>query len=133
MRPLLFNHFIKNIDNKVKITLMKFYLFVYVVRRVTKIEMTSSQWCMVKGREAVEQKLKHEKFILGIRKNFFTIRLSNHWTMLPEIMLSLHPWRSLKTVLHVHKQPVLTTPVLSWGQFPEVPSNLNNSVILRVY
>lgn len=76
---------------------MKFNLFVFVMGRVTKKEI-SSQWCTVEGQEAMEHKLKRGKFILGkIKKNLLPSCCPITGPGCPEILLSLHPWRYVKT------------------------------------
>jgi len=38
-------------------------------------------------------KLKHRKFRLNMRKNFFPLRVTEHWNRLPRRLWSLLLWR----------------------------------------
>lgn len=53
---------------------------------VKKRKPGSSQWCPRKGQRGNEQKLKHEAFLLNIRKNFLLQGWSNTVRNQPEIV-----------------------------------------------
>jgi len=44
-------------------------------------------------------KLKHRKFQLNVRKNFFTLRVMEHWNRLPREVVESPPLEILKTHL----------------------------------
>jgi len=43
----------------------------------------SYQWCPATGQRDNGHKLKHSKFHLSKRKNFFTLSVTEHWNRLP--------------------------------------------------
>jgi len=45
-------------------------------------------------------KLKHRKFRLNMRKNFFTLRVTEHWNRLPGEVVESPSLEILKTGLH---------------------------------
>jgi len=45
------------------------------------------------------QKLKHRKFCLNMRKNFFTLRVMEHWNRLPRVVLESLSLEIFKTHL----------------------------------
>lgn len=42
-------------------------------------------------------KLEHRKFLMKVRKNFFDLKVIEHWNRLPERLWSLLLWRYLKS------------------------------------
>jgi len=44
-------------------------------------------------------KLKHRKFCLNMRKNFFTLRVTEHWHRLPREIVEFHSLAIFKTRL----------------------------------
>jgi len=46
-------------------------------------------------------KLKHRKFQLNMRKNFFTLRMTEHWSRLPRGVVDSPPLEIFKTCLDV--------------------------------
>ncbi|KFQ15526.1 hypothetical protein N330_11646, partial [Leptosomus discolor] len=46
-------------------------------------------------------KLKHRKFHLNMRENFFTLRVSEHWNRLPREAVESPPLKIFKTCLDV--------------------------------
>ncbi|KFV84660.1 hypothetical protein N308_02717, partial [Struthio camelus australis] len=47
------------------------------------------------------QKLNHGKFHLNLRKNFFTVRVAEHWTRLPREVVESPSLEIFKTRLDV--------------------------------
>ncbi|KFV82995.1 hypothetical protein N308_15239, partial [Struthio camelus australis] len=45
------------------------------------------------------QKLKHRKFHLNMRKNFFTVRVTEHWNRLPREVVEFPSLEIFKTCL----------------------------------
>ncbi|KGL84279.1 hypothetical protein N309_11622, partial [Tinamus guttatus] len=44
-------------------------------------------------------KLKHRKFNLHVRKNFFTVRVTEHWNRLPREVVEFPSLEIFKTLL----------------------------------
>ncbi|GAB0208737.1 hypothetical protein GRJ2_003339400 [Grus japonensis] len=61
----------------------------------------SFQWRPVTGQEAMgkRHKLEHRKFHLNMRKNFFTLRVTEHWTRLPRELVESPSLEIFKTHL----------------------------------
>jgi len=55
------------------------------------------QWCPVTGGNG--HKLKHRKFRLKMRKNFFPLRVTEHWSRLPREVVDSSSLEILKTGL----------------------------------
>ncbi|KFV78548.1 hypothetical protein N308_02051, partial [Struthio camelus australis] len=53
------------------------------------------------------QKLKHRKFHLNLRKNFFTVRVTGHWNRLPREVVESPLLGIFKTCLVVNLGNVL--------------------------
>jgi len=49
---------------------------------VKRMGPSSFQWCPATGQGATGTN-KHRKFRLNMRKNFFTLRVTEHWNRLP--------------------------------------------------
>jgi len=45
------------------------------------------------------QRLKHRKFHVNMRKNFFTLRVTEHWNRLPRVVVDSPSLEILKTCL----------------------------------
>lgn len=83
-----------------------------------KMELDFSQWSPVAGQEG-ENTLKCRRVYLKTGRTYFTLRMTEHWLKFPR---------------EVVKSPLLASG-LSRGldqisRSPEVPSNLNPSVVL---
>jgi len=52
-----------------------------------------------KGQGAKVHKLKHRKFHLNMRKNFFPLRVTEHWHRLPREVVESPPLEIFKTRL----------------------------------
>ena len=50
---------------------------------VKRMGPDSFQWCPVRGQGAMGTNLKHRKFRLNMRKNFFPLRVTEHCNRLP--------------------------------------------------
>jgi len=50
---------------------------------VRRMGPDSFQWCPVTGQGDNSHKLKHRKFHMNTRKNFLTLRVTEHWNRLP--------------------------------------------------
>ena len=44
---------------------------------------TPSQWSVVTGQRENGHKLEHKKFRTNMKKNYFTVRVTEYWTSLP--------------------------------------------------
>jgi len=79
-------------------------------------------------------KLKHRKFYLNLRKNLFTLRVTEHWNRLPREVMESPSVEIFKTCLDEVLCSLLLVNLLwqeGWTrQCPDVPSNPCNSVIL---
>ena len=79
-------------------------------------------------------KLKHRRFPLNIRKHFFTVRVTEHWHRLPREVVespSLEVLRSRLDRVLGNQLWVTLLEQQGWTRrLPEVPPNLNQSVIL---
>ena len=78
-------------------------------------------------------KLKQRKFQLNMRKNFFTLRVTEHLNRLPR-GAGKSPLEIFKTCLDTVLCSLFWVTLLTgWGwtrPSPEVPSNLHHAVIL---
>ena len=78
-------------------------------------------------------KLKHRKFRLNMRKNFFPLRVMEHWNRLPREAVDSPSLEILKTRLDKVLYSLLQVTLLlqeGWTRWPtEVPSNRYRSVI----
>jgi len=59
-------------------------------------------------------KLKHKKFHLNMRKNFFTLRVMEHWKRLPREVVESPSLEIFKTRLD-NILPALVDPASAWG------------------
>jgi len=79
-------------------------------------------------------KLKHRKFHLNMRKNFFTLSVTEQWNRLPREVVESPSLKILKTRLDVFLCNLLSVNVLQQGGWtrwsPEVLSNPYPSMIL---
>ena len=79
-------------------------------------------------------KLRHRKFRLNMRKNFFTLRVMEHWNRLPREAVESPSLEIFKTHLDAVLCSLLHVTLLQqggWTRWPtEVPSNPYHSVIL---
>ena len=50
---------------------------------VRRMGPSSFQWCPATGQRGNRHKLKHRKFHLNMRKNYFSLRVTEHWNRLP--------------------------------------------------
>lgn len=84
-----------------------------------------------RGRARGNENLKHKRIQVNIRKHCSTIRMTKYWHRLPREVV-----QSLFLVIFRNRLDTMlgTLPVfaslLEQGLNPEVPSNLNHSVIL---
>jgi len=78
-----------------------------------------------------EHKLKHRRFSLKIREHFFTVKVTDQWHRLPNMVVDLPPWRYPKAIWTWSWVTSFMRPCLSRvdGNLG-VPSNLNHYVIL---
>ena len=79
-------------------------------------------------------KLKHRKFLLNMRKNFFTLRVTEPWNRLPREVVESPSLEIFKTHLDTVLCGLLWVTLLRqgvWTRWPtEVPANPCHSVIL---
>jgi len=60
--------------------------------------------------------LKHRRFPLNIRKDFFTVRVTKHWHRLPRDCYGVSNLRDIKNPTgHGHEQPAVVDPSLRSG------------------
>lgn len=101
------------------------------VKRSVLDPFSESQWQDKEG-----AKIKHRKFYLNLRKNFFTVRATEHWALTAQRDWGASISGNIQNPLgHNPVQPALSESVLagSWSRWsPEVPSNPNGSVILWI-
>ena len=78
--------------------------------------------------------LKDRRFHLNIKKHFFTVRVTGHWHKLRKKVVESLSLEILKKCLSMVLGNWLQVALLEQGVWtrwpPEVPSNLNHSVIL---
>jgi len=60
-------------------------------------------------------KLKHRKFQLNVRKNFFTLRMTQHWNRLPREVVDSPSLEILKTGLDEVLRSLLWVTLLRQG------------------
>jgi len=79
-------------------------------------------------------KLKQRKFQLNMRKNFFTLRVKEHWSRVPREVVESASLDIFKPRLDEVLRSLLWVTLLQQGGWtrcsPEVPSNPEHSVIL---
>jgi len=66
---------------------------------VRRMGPDSFQWCRATGQGAMGTKPKHRKFQLNIRKNFFPLRVMEHWNRLPREVADSPSLEIFKTCL----------------------------------
>lgn len=64
-------------------------------------------WCLVAGQRGSGHKLKHRRLLLNIRKDFFTVRVSEYWQKLPREVVA-HP------SLNISKNLTLDMVLSNW-------------------
>jgi len=66
---------------------------------VRRMGPSSFQWCPVTGQGGNGHRLKQRKFQLNMRKNFFTLRVTEHWKRLPREVVESPSLEIFKTHL----------------------------------
>lgn len=80
--------------------------------------------------DRTSHKLEHRRFWLNIRKHFFTVWVTVHWHSMPRELMEFPPWKSHLDLVLGNMLEVSLLEQGGWtSRHPEIPSNLNQSVI----